>query len=244
MRILDSPVTFQGEDKTKIWKPENFKRDYLGEITLRKALALSKNIPAVRLLNRLGPASVVDFAHALGIKSDLSPYLSLALGSSEMTLIELTSAFSVFPNQGEHITPFAVTEVHDRSGRIIWNAKPKKKIAMSRTGAAIITDMLHAVVMEGTGKKASFLRQPLAGKTGTTNEFKDALFIGFSPSIATGVWVGQDSSETLGKDETGARAALPIWIDVMKKAETKTQSLYFDFPDDTVKVRMDPVTGH
>jgi penicillin-binding protein 1A len=242
--ILDAPVVYQGKDKNTTWKPENFKREYLGEITLRKALALSKNIPAVRLMEKLGPSSVADFAHSLGIKSDLSPYLSLALGTSEVKLIELTSAFAVFPNQGEHITPFAITEVHDRSGRIIWNAKPKKKITMSRTGAAIITDMLQAVIMEGTGRKAKILRQPLAGKTGTTNEYKDAFFIGFSPSIATGVWVGQDSSETLGKDETGAKAALPIWINVMKKAETKSSRLYFDFPDETVKVQINPVTGH
>jgi len=244
MLILDAPVIFPGGGANKSWKPENFTRNYMGEITLRKSLAFSKNIPAVRLIEKLGPSSVAGFAHSLGIKSHLFPYLSLALGTSEVTLLELTSAFTVFPNHGGHITPFAITEVHDRRGKIIWRAKPKKKIAMSGTGAAIITDMLHGVIMEGTGRKARFLRQPLAGKTGTTNQYKDALFIGFSPSIATGVWVGQDSSKTLGKGETGAKAALPIWIDVMKKAETKSPRLYFDFPDETVKVRIDPVTGY
>jgi len=244
MLILDAPVIFPRAGKKTSWKPENFSQDYMGEITLRKSLAFSKNIPAVRLMEKLGPSSVIGFAHSLGIKSHLFPYLSLALGTSEVTLLELTSAFTVFPNQGKQITPFAITEVHNRQGRIIWRAKPKKTIAMSRTGAALITDMLHGVIMEGTGRKARFLRQPLAGKTGTTNQYKDALFIGFSPSIATGVWVGQDSSETLGKGETGAKAALPIWIDVMKNAEIKSPRLYFDFPDETVKVRIDPVTGY
>ncbi len=244
MLILDAPIIFPKAGGNASWKPENFTQEYMGEITLRKSLTFSKNIPAVRLMERLGPSSVIGFAHSLGIKSHLFPYLSLALGTSEMTLLELTSAYAVFPNRGEVITPFAITEVHDRLGRILWRAKPKKTIAMSRTGAAIITDMLHGVIMEGTGRKAKSLRQPLAGKTGTTNQYKDALFIGFSPSITTGVWVGQDSSETLGKGETGAMAALPIWIDVMKKAETKTPGLYFDFPDGTVKVRIDPVTGH
>jgi penicillin-binding protein 1A len=244
MLILDSPIIFPGPGNNPPWKPENFTKNYMGEITLRKSLTYSKNIPAVRLMEKLGVSSVSTFAYSLGIQSQLHPYLSLALGTSELTLLELTAAYSVFPNQGKQIKPFSITEVQDRQGRVIWRAKPKKKVGMSRIGAAIITDMLNGVVLEGTGRKAKFLRQPLAGKTGTTNQYKDALFIGFSPSITTGVWVGQDSSETLGKGETGARAALPIWIDVMKTAEKKFSVLYFDLPDGTVRVRIDPTTGN
>jgi penicillin-binding protein 1A len=243
MLLLDSPVIFPAPGNAPPWKPENFTKDYLGEITMRKALTYSKNIPAVRMMEKVGVAPVVAFAHALGIQSHLHPYLSLALGTSEMTLLELTAAYAVFPNQGNRIKPFAVTEVQDRQGRIIWRARPRKSIAMSRIGAAIITDMLTGVIKEGTGRKAGSLRQPLAGKTGTTNEYKDALFIGFSPSVTTGVWVGRDTAETIGRGETGARAALPIWMDVMKAAENKYAKLYFDMPDGAVRVWIDPVDG-
>ncbi|MBW1835114.1 MAG: penicillin-binding protein 1A [Deltaproteobacteria bacterium] len=234
MMILDAPVAFKGRKKGEAWKPENFSKNYQGEITLRKALALSKNIPAVRLIEMLGPSSVVQFGYKLGIKSTLSPNLSLALGTSEVTLLELTSAYTVFPNRGKSIKPYGVMEIVDHNGRIVWRAKPKKRLVMSRTGAAIMTDMLMAVVKEGTGKKANIIKRPVAGKTGTTDKCKDALFVGFSPSIATGVWVGRDKFVTLGKRETGARAALPIWMEFMEKALADEPFQYFDIPDDVV----------
>ena len=248
MKILDAPVVFRGGKDGEDWKPENFSKDYQGEITLRKALALSKNIPAVRLIEMLGPSSVVQFGYKLGIESTLSPNLSLALGTSEVTLLELTSAYTVFPNRGKSIKPYGVMEVVDHNGRIVWRAKPKKRLVMSRTGAAIITDMLMAVVKEGTGKKASIIKHPVAGKTGTTDKCKDALFVGFSPSIATGVWVGQDKFVSLGKRETGARAALPIWMEFMEKALADKpcsgfRVKYFDIPDDVVRMNIDPVSG-
>jgi len=218
MKMLDAPVAFKGRKDGEVWKPENFSKTYQGEITLRKALALSKNIPAVRLIEMLGPSSVVQFGYKLGIESTLSPNLSLVLGTSEMTLLELTSVYSVFPNRGESIKPYGVMEVVDHNGRIVWRAKPKKRLVMSRTGAAIMTDMLMGVIKEGTGKKANIIKRPVGGKTGTTDKCKDALFIGFSPSIVTGVWVGRDKFITLGNRETGARAALPIWVKFMEKA--------------------------
>jgi penicillin-binding protein 1A len=134
-------------------------------------------------------------------------------------------------------------EVVDGNGRLIWRVRPQKKAVISRESAAIITDMLSSVIQDGTGKKAKVIQRPIAGKTGTTNEFKDALFIGFSPSITTGVWVGQDTFATIGKGETGARAALPIWIEFMQKALLGRPIQYFDIPDDVVKVRIDPWTG-
>ena len=191
----------------------------------------------------LGPSSVVQFGYKLGIESALSPNLSLALGTSEVTLLELTSAYAVFPNRGESIKPYGVMEVVDHNGRIVWRAKPKKRLVMSRTGAAIMTDMLTGVIKEGTGKKANIIKRPVGGKTGTTDKCKDALFIGFSPSIATGVWVGQDKFVTLGKRETGARAALPVWMEFMGKALADKPFQYFDIPDDVVQVYIDPVSG-
>jgi penicillin-binding protein 1A len=160
-----------------------------------------------------------------------------------VTLIDLTSAYAVFPNQGKRIKPYGVMEVRDRKGKLIWRIRPNKSTPISREGAAIITNMLQGVVQEGTGRKARIIKHPIAGKTGTTDGFKDALFIGFSPSIATGVWVGQDISMTLGKGETGAKAALPIWIAYMTEALAKRPYTYFDIPDDVVRLYMDPLTG-
>jgi penicillin-binding protein 1A len=241
--ILDAPVAFKIENRKKEWQPKNFSGDYKGEMTLRTALALSKNIPAVRLIEMLGPSSVARFAHTMGIESALYPNLSLALGTSGVKLINLTAAYSVFPNKGKLIKPYGVMEVVDGNGRLAWHVKPQKKAVISRESAAVITDMLRSVIQNGTGKKAKVIQRPIAGKTGTTDEFKDALFIGFSPSITTGVWVGQDTFTTMGKGETGARAALPIWIEFMSRALLDRPIQYFDIPDDVVNVPIDPWTG-
>jgi penicillin-binding protein 1A len=241
--LLDAPIAFKSAKDGQDWRPENFSQSYKGEMTLRHALAVSQNVPTVRLMETLGPYSVAQFGHSLGIETPLNANLSLALGTSEVTLIDLTSVFAVFPNKGEKVTPFGVMEVVDRQGRIIWRVKPQKRLVMSRSAAAIITNMLQGVIQEGTGRKARHLGRPLAGKTGTTNNYKDALFIGFSPSIAAGVWVGNDLGDTLGDKETGARAALPIWIEFMSVALDNEPHQYFDIPDDVVQIRMNPQTG-
>ncbi len=242
-KILDAPVVYKGAQEDQDWKPQNFSLEYKGEMTLRHALAVSQNIPAVRLLQILGPQSVAQFAHQLGIKSPLASNLSLALGTSEVTLINLTAAYAVFPNKGQRIQPYGVLEVVDRQGRVIWRTKPQRRVVMSRSTAAVVTNMLEAVVKEGTGRRAQVLGKSVAGKTGTSNEYKDALFVGFSPRIIAGVWVGQDRGVSLGKKETGARAALPIWIDFMKVALQEEPHLYFDIPDDVNLIRIDPLTG-
>ncbi|MBU0995421.1 MAG: penicillin-binding protein 1A [Proteobacteria bacterium] len=241
--ILDAPISYTGANENDSWTPQNFSRDYKGEITLREALALSKNIPAIRLIDMLGASSVINFAHAMGIKSRLKPNLSLALGTSEVSLLNLTSAYSIFPNKGEYIEPHGILQILDHNGRSIWRTAPRKKIVMSRSGAAVMTDMLEAVVQEGTGRLAKTIPRPVGGKTGTTDDCKDALFVGFTPSIATGVWVGLDKYETLGAKETGARAALPIWVNFMEKAALKRPYEYFDIPDDTVKIAINTETG-
>ncbi|MEW5909721.1 MAG: penicillin-binding protein 1A [Thermodesulfobacteriota bacterium] len=241
--ILDAPVSYQGQKDGEDWRPENYSREYLGEITLRKALALSQNIPTIKLTEMVGPSSVIRLAYQLGIESPLSPNLSLALGTSEVTLLELTSAFAVFANAGEWIQPYSITEVLDSDGKVIWEASPLKKSAMSKAGAAIITNMLQAVIEDGTGKRAKILGRTVAGKTGTTNDFKDAWFIGYSPSIIAGVWVGQDSAVPLGKDETGSRAALPIWIDFMDSVLTQAPEEAFPIPEEVSEVFVNPETG-
>ena len=241
--LLDAPVVYRGVDRTVDWHPENFSKKYLGEITLRQALAISQNIPAVRLIEMLGPRSVATFAHRLGIESKLAPNLSLALGASEVSLLNLTAAYAAFPRGGEWIEPFGIMEVADHRGRIIWSARPQKRLVMSREGAAIITNMLEGAVLEGTGRRAKVLQSALAGKTGTTNNYNDALFVGFSPAVATGVWVGRDTGGTLGDKETGAKAALPIWIQLMQATLTAGSFKHFEIPDSVVKVRMNPHTG-
>jgi penicillin-binding protein 1A len=241
--LWDAPVTYQGTRANEAWRPENFSGTFHGEVTLRTALALSKNIPAVKLLHKLGPTRAVEFAHRMGITSPLDPNLSLVLGTSEVTLLELTAAYGVFPNKGVWTRPFGIIEVLDREGRSLWREKPQRRPAISPETAAVTTDMLRAVVLEGTGRAARRIGRPLAGKTGTTDGYKDALFIGFSPTIVTGVWVGLDHHGTLGDKETGAKAALPIWIHFMEQVLSGQPYHDFALPEGVVKVHMDAKSG-
>jgi len=241
--ILDAPVVYQQGAANKPWQPQNYSKDFKGEITLRRALSLSKNIPAVRLIEALGPPAVIDFARRAGIQAPLQSNLSLVLGTSETTLLELTAAYAVFPNGGHHIKPFGVTAIADASGQILWKNTRQKKVAMRRGAAAIMTDMLVSVVREGTGRQARTLGRNVAGKTGTTNAYRDALFVGFSPTLTAGVWVGRDDGGPLGRGETGARAALPIWIDFFRAVFQDDTVAYFDRPDNIRRRYLHPKTG-
>ena len=243
MLILDSPVVYKGAKEGDHWQPQNFSRGYEGEITLRRALAISQNIPAVRLAEKLGPQAVITFSRRLGITSPLVNDLSLALGSSEVTLIELVNAYGIFANRGQQASSIAISEILDRHGRIIWQPERRHQLSMSPASAAIVTNMLSAVIHEGTGSAAADLNRQLAGKTGTTNDTRDALFIGYSPSVAAGVWVGQDSGASLGKGETGSVAALPIWIEFMRAALDQSSSGHFDVPETVVSRKIEPVKG-
>jgi penicillin-binding protein 1A len=241
--LLDAPVAFQTTPSGKQWQPQNFSQRYAGEITLRWSLSHSKNIPSVRLIEKLGPTSVVQFAQGLGVQSELAPNLSLALGTSEITLLELTAAYAAFANAGTFNTPYGVSTVVGPTDDIVWRARPEQRIAMSRIGAAIVNNMLEAVIKEGTGHRAGMLPGPLAGKTGTTNDFKDALFVGYSPKYAAGVWVGNDDATSLGPKETGARAALPIWIELFQTIGRRQRQSYFDIPDGLRHIGMNERTG-
>jgi penicillin-binding protein 1A len=241
--LWDAPVTYPGARENAAWSPENFSGIFHGEVTLRTALALSQNIPAVKLLHKLGPTRAVEFAHRMGINSPLDANLSLALGTSEVTLLELTAAYGVFPNEGVWTRPFGITEVLDREGRSLWREKPQRRPAISPETAAITTDMLKAVVLEGTGRAARRIGRPLGGKTGTTDGYKDAWFLGFSPTIVTGVWVGLDHHGSLGDKETGAKAALPIWIHFMEQVLSGQPYHDFALPEGVVKVHIDAESG-
>jgi penicillin-binding protein 1A len=214
--ILDEPISF--DTPSGPYTPHNYDEKFEGIITLRRALAQSRNIPALKLANQVGIKNVIDYAERFGITSKLPPYLPVALGSAEITLLEQTAAYSVFPNDGVRITPRYITRVTDYEGRVLEENFPDVKDVISERSARIMTSMLREVVLHGTGTAASKLPFPVAGKTGTTNDFTDAWFMGFSPSMTCGVWVGYDEKKSLGAKETGAHAALPIWMNFMTAA--------------------------
>ncbi|HKS82556.1 MAG TPA: PBP1A family penicillin-binding protein [Candidatus Acidoferrales bacterium] len=215
--IVDEPVTYRvgGQD----YSPHNYDEKFEGRITLRRALADSRNVPAVRLLDHVGIQNVIELARKFGITSPLQPVLPLALGASELTLIEHTSGFSVFPDDGIHIEPHYIRRVTSYDGAVLEEARPQVTEAIPPDVARTMVAMLEDVVQFGTGVRAKELGRPSAGKTGTTNDFTDAWYIGFTPQMTTGVWVGNDDKRiSLGKKETGARAALPIWLEFMQQA--------------------------
>jgi penicillin-binding protein 1A len=214
--ILDAPITFQTASGP--YSPHNFDDKFEGTITLRRALAQSRNIPALKLADHIGIKTVIEYAHRFGVTANIPAYLPVALGSAEITPIEQTSAFSVFPNDGVRVAPRYITKVTDYEGRILEEDYSDIKDAVSSRTARIMTSMLREVVLHGTAAAAAKMPYPLAGKTGTTNDFTDAWFIGFSPSLTCGVWIGYDEKISLGEKETGARAALPIWMQFMKVA--------------------------
>jgi len=214
--IVDSPVIFQTASGP--YFPHNYDEKYEGTITLQRALAQSRNIPALKLADKLGIRTVEDYARKFGITSPLPPYLPVALGAAEMTLEEQTSAYSVFPNDGVRLVPRTITKVTDYDGRVLEEDYPEVRDVISSRTARVMTAMLEGVVQHGTAVAASKMKIPLAGKTGTTNDFTDAWFVGFSPSMTAGVWVGYDEKKSLGAKETGAKAALPIWMDFMTAA--------------------------
>ena len=214
--ILDEPVTFQTPSGPYI--PHNYDDKFEGTITLRRALAFSRNIPALKLADRVGIRTVIEYAHRFGITSTLPPYLPVALGSAEVTLLEQTSAFSVFPNDGVRIAPRYITRVTDYEGRVLEEDFPDIKDVIGSRTARTMTSMLREVVLHGTAVAAAKMPYPLAGKTGTTNDFTDAWFVGFSPTLTCGVWIGYDEKKTLGEKESGARAALPLWMQFMNGA--------------------------
>ena len=215
-KILDEPTTFDSGGTP--YKPHNFDNRFEGVITLRHALAESRNVPAVKLAQQLGMPTVTEYARRFGITSPLPPFLPVALGAADLTLYEQTSAFTVFPNDGIRLEPRLITKVTDYDGHLLEEDYPEAKDVTSARTARVMVQLLQGVVQHGTAMAAKKLNHPVAGKTGTTNDYTDAWFIGFSPSITCGVWVGYDEKRTLGNNETGAQAALPIWMDFMRVA--------------------------
>ncbi|MFQ5901114.1 MAG: penicillin-binding protein 1A [Thermodesulfobacteriota bacterium] len=227
----------------KVWKPRNFDKRFHGPTTFRDALARSRNLVTIKLLNEIGIGYTTNYARRLGVESPLNQDLSMALGSSGVSLLELTGAYSVFAAQGKRAKPIFITKILDREGNILEEHMPEIEEVISPDTAFLMTDLLQGVVQRGTGWRAKALKRPSAGKTGTTNEYIDAWYIGYIPDLITGVWVGNDDERSLGRLETGSRAALPIWLKFMQGATEDTPIKDFPVPDGIVFARIDPETG-
>ena len=214
--IRDEPVSFDVGPDQPLYEPTNYDGKYEGPVTLRHALEKSRNVPAVQMMNQLGPEQVVGYARRFGFESPLPPFLSIALGAAEGTLLEMTSAYAVFPNRGLRMRPYQILRILDREGNVLEENRPESQDVIHADTAYVMLNILRGVVQRGTGARAASLGWPLAGKTGTVDEYTDAWFVGFDPNITLGVWVGHDQKKTLGEGQEGARVALPIWIEFMK----------------------------
>ena len=266
--ILDSPVIYEDALEDGDWKPKNFEEKFHGPTTLRTALTKSRNVVTIKVMRDVGIPYAIKYAQRLGIESSLTPDLSLSLGSSEVTPLELVRAYAVFAARGHLLTPVFIKQVVDRDGEILEENHPLPLEAdlgarvgtiieedlksgevgmcpqvISEQTAYIMTNLLEGVVQHGTGWRAKALGRPCAGKTGTTNEYSDAWFIGYTPDLITGVWVGFDENKPLGKFETGSRAASPIWLSFMQKALAGRTVRNFPIPEGIVFAKIDAKTG-
>lgn len=255
--IADEPATFIDRWAGDPWSPKNYDRKYKGAVTVRTGLEESRNVVTAKLLDFISPQVGVDYCRRFGITSPLYPYLSLSLGTFEVTLLELVSAFSTFPDKGVRFRPYFISRIEDKDGNVLEETRVESEEVVSSQTAYMMTYLMRGVVESegGTGGAARALNWPLAGKTGTTDKETDAWFIGFSPTLCAGVWVGHDRPVTLGARQTGASAALPIWQsffarvidDARKKAAddgvAEFQPADFEVPPNLVFVEIDKKTG-
>ena len=243
--LMDTPVSFPGGPGQPAYTPLNYDREFEGPITLRRALEQSRNVPAIRVMDQLGPNQVIEYARRLGLESPLPPYLAVALGAAEATLVEMTSAYSVYPNQGVRMRPYSVLKVTDREGNVLEENRPEPKDAIRADTAYVMTSLLRGVVQRGTAAKAAALNWPIGGKTGTTDDYTDAWFVGFDPDITIGVWAGFDQKRTMGPAGTGTDSALPIWMDIMKAwIGTRAEPPTFDAPGNIVFMSVERGSGN
>jgi penicillin-binding protein 1A len=225
--ILDAPVSFGN------YSPGNYDGKFEGVINIRRALGDSRNVPAVKTLAKLGVQNLIPYVRRFGITSKIDPVLPIALGAADVTLIEMVSAYSTFPNDGVRVVPQMITRVTDYEGNVLEENLPELRDVISAETARIMVDLMQEPIRQGTATKAQELKRPVAGKTGTTNDFTDAWFIGYTPSIVAGAWIGFDEKVTLGDKETGGKAALPIWMDFIRE-------IYKDKPPEQFEILPKP----
>jgi len=241
--IVDSPVIYRDTLKDSPWKPQNFSEKFYGPTTLRTALIKSRNLVTIKLLKEIGIDYAADYAVNMGITTPLTKDLSMALGTSSVTLQDMVRGYAVFANGGKRVKPFFIKTIVDRTGNTVEENAPEVEQAIDPNISYITSHLLQEVVKGGTGWRVRALGRPVAGKTGTTNDLKDAWFMGFTPSLVAGVWVGFDDLKPLGKYETGSRAASPIFLYFMKDALEGTPVESFSPPDGVVFAKIDPETG-
>jgi penicillin-binding protein 1A len=273
--IDDSPVEYDS-GREKAWKPKNYDNVYRGPVTMRQALTNSINVVSVKILETIGVDYAIEYAKKLGITSPLAGNLTLALGSSGVTPLELTSAYAVFASGGYRLTPYFITKVTDAEGNILEEITPpvlpifasmtsaredgaadniKPAVSYSSSSLApvqvispetsyIMTNLMESVVTSGTGQRARALGRPVAGKTGTTNDMKDAWFVGYVPQLVAGVWVGYDQEKSLGAGGSGGQAAAPIWTEFMRRAVAGIPVQSFSPPSNVTFAQINPRTGH
>ena len=241
--IIDSAIVYRDEERDFKWKPRNYKETFYGPTLLRKALAKSRNLVTIKILQDIGVDYAIEYASKLGIESSLSRDLSIALGSSGISLLELLRTYSVFANQGYLVEPVFVMKVVDRNGDVLEEMAPERKKVIEQNTAYIMTSLLESVVQHGTGRRAKALKRPAAGKTGTTNNLFDAWFVGYTPEFITGVWVGLDEEAPMGAGETGSRAASPIWLGFMQRALEGMPVKAFNAPEGIEFAKIDADTG-
>ncbi|MBW1779456.1 MAG: penicillin-binding protein 1A [Deltaproteobacteria bacterium] len=241
--IMDAPYVSERNPEGEAWKPKNYKEKFYGPTLLRTGLAKSRNVITVKILKNIGIDYAIEYARNMGIASELTPDLSLALGSSGVSLMEITRAYTVFANGGMLVKPIFVKRVADRNGHVLEENQPETRPVISKETAFVMTDLLRAVITEGTGWRIRALKRPAGGKTGTTNDLRDAWFLGYTPDLVTGVWVGYDDPREMGDGETGSRAASPIWLDFMSNALKGKPVKDFKVPEGVVFSQIDTKTG-
>ena len=260
--LMDSPVEYPGHDDGTYWAPKNYDKSFMGPITFRNALAHSRNVVTIKILEDVGIGNTLKCIKKFGIESPIKRNLSIALGSSGVSMLELASAFGAFANGGEKVHPVFIKKIVTLKGEVLEEnpylepeeteeedqaegspSSPSKERVTSPQNAFIMTHLLEGVVQHGTGQRAKLLGRPVAGKTGTSSDYADAWFIGYTPSLLSAVWVGFDDKTSLGKNETGARAALPIWISFMDRALRDTPVEDFKAPEGISFVKVDIESG-
>src|SRR5262245_13074639 len=246
--IVDAPVSYAAGNG-QIYSPHNYDHKFLGPITLRYAVEESRNIPAIKMMDSLGPKNVLDYAKRFGFEEDFPPYLPIALGAGDATLLEVASAYTAFPNQGVRMKPFSVLSVKDRDGNLLEENRGEPTDVIRADTAFVMTNLLRGVLVRGTGMSQAALASewPLAGKTGTVDDNTDAWFVGFDPTITAGVWIGFDEKKSLGGAEQGALAALPIWADFIRAyiqtRPDKDDPPQFEAPGNIVFLSVEKHTG-
>ncbi|MGK0290443.1 MAG: penicillin-binding protein 1A [bacterium] len=242
--LESSPLVFKDLKRQFRWMPKDYSKTFTGKMTLRTALMKSKNIPTVRLSMSVGLKTIIEYARKLGITTHIPRNYSISLGTSSVTLQEIIQVYSVFANGGSLVKPIFITRIEDKNGKVLVENKPELKQVISKETAYLMTSILHDVVRRGTGRRLQALNRPSAGKTGTTNDFTDAWYIGYIPQMITGIYVGNDSpSKKLGQTETGSRTAAPIWLDFMKYASESLPIIPFKQPAGIEMVKINGATG-